>query len=80
MLIEASQGLWHLSWCSVNIYSLDFGDSSLTSDGRGFVLTVKDFAISFSTDFLLHEYDWYSIIAIAVHGVTHITTHDMYGQ
>ena len=42
-----------------NIYSLDFGESSLTSDTRGFVLTVKDFAMSFSANFRLVETEWY---------------------
>ena len=42
-----------------NIHSLDFGESYLTSDTRGFVLSVKDFSISFSADFLVNEADWY---------------------
>jgi hypothetical protein len=41
-----------------NIYSVDFGESSLTSDTRGFVLTVKDFAMSFSANYRVVETDW----------------------
>jgi hypothetical protein len=46
------------NFSNVEIHSLSFGQSSLTSDTRGFVLSIRGFSMSFSANFLVNETDW----------------------
>ena len=45
--------------CSLVIKSLNFGDSSLTSDSRGVVLTDDGISLSISADWSYKEDGWY---------------------
>lgn len=45
--------------CSIVIHSLDFGESTVTSDPAGLVVSVERATISFSTDWSIIEDDWY---------------------
>jgi lipopolysaccharide-binding protein len=57
---SAEEGLATVNYTFSNfsIHRLDFGKSSLTSDERGFVLTVDGVAISFSANLFIYEDEW----------------------